>query len=328
MTGLFVLAALLAVQGTQFDTDTTFAVNRGSRLKVQTQGGEIAVTAWDRDQIRIQAEHSSRSYVDVESRGQTIELSAKSRRGMPGLVDYRLTVPTWMALDLGGLYAEISVSGTKAGIKAETLEGDIVVHGGADVVTLSTVNGTVELTGAAGRISVNAISDDIQLTDVEGDIILESVSGDIDVRQTNARSLDVQTVSGDIVFDGRVASSGTYSLSTHSGDVTVAMPEGSNATISVASAGGEVSSSFTARAERVSRRRQTFRLGNGGANVDIETFNGDIDLLRPDELSARSSRDGRDHGNKRPNKPRPRPEREHDEDDDHDRAEPQGELSR
>jgi len=314
MTGLLALAAVAAIQSAQFDTDTTIAVSRGTRLKVHTQGGEIAVTAWDRDQLRIEASHSPRSYVDVESRGSILELATRSRRGLPGIVDYRLTVPSWMALDLGGMYAEISVKGTKAGIKAETLEGDIVVDGGADVVSLSTVNGRVELTGASGRISVNAISDDIEVTNVDGDILLESVSGDIDVRRSNARSLDVQTVSGDIVFEGQIASGGSYTLSTHSGDVTVAIPEGANATLSVASAGGNVSSSFAARADRVGRRRQTFRLGNGGANIDIETFNGDVDLLRPGELSARRS-DRAQKDNKR-NRSKQRPDRDHE--DDHD----------
>jgi hypothetical protein len=308
-----VLLALVSLPQGGPDTDTTVSVATGSRLRLHNQGGDIIIKAWDRNQVRIQAEHSTRSYVDVDVRGQVVEISAKGRRGLASMVDYQLTVPAWMPLDLGGMYAEISVEGIRASVKAQTLEGNITLRGGAESVTLSTVNGRIDVAGTRGRVTLNAVSEDILVSDVQGDLTVESVSGDIDLRGIEAKSVDAQTISGEILFEGRVADGGTYSFLTHSGDVTLGVAENTNATIAVASGSGDVSSSFDIRAERETRRRHTYRLGNGGANVDIETFSGDVNLVRPNEIGTRRSDDNR-QWRQRPQRKNQRPSDDHERD--------------
>ncbi len=288
---MMVLAAsfvvLLALQAPRFDTDTTVAVPQGSRLRLQNQGGDVTVKTWDRGQIRIQATHSKRSSVAVNVRGQVVEIEAQGRRGIATSVDYELTVPTWMALDIGGMYAEVSIDGTKAPVKVQTLEGDITLRGGAETVNLSTVNGRIKVVGARGRIELHAVSEGITVSDVAGgDLVVESVSGDIDLRRVDAKSVDAQTISGEVIYEGRIVDAGSYSFLTHSGDVTLAIAEATNASLTVVTGNGEVSSSFTLKAERAGRRRSTYRMGNGSANVEIETFSGDVELIRSEELKA------------------------------------------
>lgn len=278
-----------------FETDTTFAVAPGSKLRIHDQGGDIVVKAWDKNQVRIQADHSKRSYVEVDVKGQVVEVSGKGRRGMPSLIDYTITVPAWMGLDLGGMYAEISIDGVRGPVKAETLEGNITLRGGGEIVSLETVNGVIDVSGARGRINLHAVSEGITATDIQGELSVESVSGDLDLRGIDAKSVDAQTVSGDIVFSGRIPDGGTYSLLTHSGEITLGLPETANATVSVASANGDVSSTFSIKAERETRRRHTYRLGNGGANIDVETFSGDVEIVRPSEIPARRA-ERSDHG--------------------------------
>jgi hypothetical protein len=281
------LFAALVVQPTRFDTDTTVSVPQGARLRLQNQGGDVVIRAWDRSQMRIQANHSARASVEVDVRGQVVQLNTSGRRGFQSMVDYELTVPTWMAIDVGGMYAEISIDGVRAPIKANTLEGNITVRGGAETVQLTTVNGQIELTGARGRVELNATSGDVTVTDVQGELVIEAVSGDVDLRRIDARSVDVQSISGDLLYEGRIVDAGSYAFYTHSGDVTLAVGEGINATINLASASGEVSSSFSLRTERETRRRHVYRLGSGSATIDVETFNGDLNLIRPSELRAR-----------------------------------------
>ncbi len=293
--------AFQAAQSPRFDTDTTVAVPQGSRLRLQNQGGDVTIKTWDRGQIRIRATHSSRSAVEVDVRGQVVEIEAKGRHGIATAVDYDLTVPTWMALDVGGMYAEVSIDGTKAPVKVETLEGNITLRGGAETVTLSTVNGRIRVAGARGRIELHAVSEGITVTDVAGgELVVESVSGDIDLRHIDAKSVDAQTISGEVIYEGRIVDAGSYSFLTHSGDVTLAISEATNASLSVVTGNGEVSSSFTLKAERTSRRRNTYRMGSGSANVEIETFSGDVELVRSAELkpakAESETEDEEDHG--------------------------------
>jgi DUF4097 and DUF4098 domain-containing protein YvlB len=311
------LFLILAGQGARFDTDTVVSVPAGARLRLQNQGGDIAIKTWDRNQVRIQATHSSRSYVDVEIRGSVVELNARSRHGIQSLVDYQLTVPVSMALEVGGMYAEISIEGTRAPVKAQTLDGNITLRGGAESVNLTTVSGKIDVSGARGRIELHAVSEDIRANDIQGDLTIESVSGSIDLRRIDSKAVDAQTVSGDITYEGRLVDGGTYAFNTHSGEVTLAVPENSNATLRLASASGDVSSSFSLKTEQETRRRHTYRMGDGSATVDVETFSGDLRVIRASELRPRRDDDERDHdGPKIKVKPRSvRPERDRDNDE-------------
>ena len=321
---LLSMLALLAAplpQGTQ--TDTTVSVSQGTRLRVENAGGDIIVHAWDKNQVRIQASHSRRSHIETRLTGAVLSLEARADRGPGNMVDYELTVPAWMPLKLGGMYAMVTVEGSRAPIEVETLEGDITVKGGAELVKLGSVQGKIVVSGSRGRLELNSVSEDVEASDIQGDIVVETVSGDVLLRRIEAKSVEVETVSGELYYDGRIMDGGHYSLLTHSGEIYFSVAEGSNATISTAVGSGEVSASFPLPAsERPSRRRQTYRLGNGSATVELETFSGDINLLRSAELGsrldrlmrAREERDAQREANKRHKRP--------DHDDDHDRSEP------
>lgn len=288
---LSMLALLAAPLPQGFQTDTTIAVSQGTRLRVENQGGDILVKVWDRNQVRVQAAHSRRTHVRARLVGAVLSLEAASDHGPANMVDFELTVPAWMPLKLGGMYAMVSVDGSKAPIEVETLEGDITVKGGAEIVKLGSVQGKIVVSGVRGRLELNSVSEDVEVSDIQGDVLIEAVSGDIIMRRIEAKTVEVESVSGELILDGRIMDGGRYSLLTHSGDISVSVAEGTNATIATAIGSGEVSASFPLPAsERAGRRRQTFRLGSGSATVELETFSGDVRLMRPAELGGRIDR--------------------------------------
>ncbi len=314
------VAALLAVTAqaaaTQTpQTDTTVAVTQGTRLHVKNVGGDIVVRAWDRNQVRIQASHSRRTSVVVERGGAVLSIESRASRGPSNMVDYQLTVPTWMALELGGMYAVVDIDGVRAPITVETLEGDVTVKGGAEQVKVTSVQGRISVQGATGRIEVNSVSEDVEIADVQGDVVVEGVSGDIMLRRVQARTVEIETVSGELVFDGRIVDGGRYSLLTHSGDITLSIAENTNATLNTAIGSGDVRATFALpTTDRPGRRRQSFRFGSGCATIEAETFSGDVRLIRPAELDSRLQQ--REEARRRARaavKPKP----EHDEHDAH-----------
>lgn len=318
MSLLSLLALLAATTPQSFQTDTTLSVAQGTRLKVENQGGDIVIRAWDRNQVRVRASHSRRTHIDVRLSGAVLSLDAEADRGPANMVDYDLTVPAWMALSLEGMYATVDVEGTRAPIEAETLDGDITVKGGAESVKLSTVQGRIFVSGARGRIELNSISEDIEASDLQGEILAQTVSGSIVLRRIDAKVLEVETVSGELLYDGRVVDGGRYSLLTHSGEIFFSIAEGTNATISTAVGSGDVRASFPLPAsERPSRRRQTYRLGSGSATVELETFSGDIQLLRPAEMAAKLDRMTRVRQEREDARTKAKDHRKPDRDDDH-----------
>ena len=67
-------------------TDTTFAVAQGTRLRMNNQGGDIIVRAWDRNQVRVQASHSRRTSVVVTQSGAVLEVNGRSSHGPGNMV--------------------------------------------------------------------------------------------------------------------------------------------------------------------------------------------------------------------------------------------------
>jgi len=266
------------------DSDTTIRVERGARLRVRTFGGDITVTAWDRNELRIRADHSRRTRVVIERSGSVIDVGGRGEMGTPSVIDFELTVPQWMALELGGMNADVRIDGVRAPVRVETLQGDIHLTGGDESVSLTTTNGEIDVRGATGRLDLRAVSGDVRVRDARGDVSAESVSGEVQLVDVDARSVEAQSVSGEVTLIGNLVDGGTYSLYSHSGDINLGIPERSSALIRLTSASGDIWLGLEGQAERAGRRRQTVRLGRGSASVELETFSGSVRVDTPDRL--------------------------------------------
>lgn len=271
-------------------TDTTLTVKQGARLDLDNFGGEIVVNTWNKDAIRIVAEHSTRTYIEIERDGPRLSVHAENRRGVPSEVDFVLTVPTWMGLELSGVYTDVVVNGTKSDVKAETVQGDVTVNGGSGYVQLSSVEGRVKVTGTSGRIELSAVNEGIEVTNVSGELTIEGVNGDVEIRGATATSVEASTVNGEISFEGDLRKDGRYQFSTHNGDISIGIPERSDVEVSVSTYSGDFDTTFPVSYTKSRRGRSfEFKLGAGGAQLEIESFQGQVDLHRPGERPNASS---------------------------------------
>jgi hypothetical protein len=261
-------------------------VQSGARLDVNNFGGDIVVRTWNQNSVRVRASHSSRSRVDVSTSGSTVLVRSTGRRGPPSIVDLEITAPAWMGMALSGTYTDINVDGAGGAVTAESVQGDIAVTGGTGNVSLKSVEGSVTLSKTRGRIEVNSVEGDITITDASGDITVETVDGDIALVRIDATNVEVNTVDGDVTYDGSIKNAGSYRLATHDGDITVVIPPGSNLSGSVSTFDGEFDASFAVDTVRSGRHRFTFTVGRGsnGARLELETFDGNIQLRRPGEV--------------------------------------------
>ena len=124
-------------------TDQTVDVVKGTRLVLNNNAGEVIVRTWDRDQVRVQATHSDREKIDVQTAEMTLRMRARAARGPSSLVDYQITVPRWMPVNLSGTYLETTIEGTAAEVTVETVHGNVKVVGGSGNVVVRSVEGTI-----------------------------------------------------------------------------------------------------------------------------------------------------------------------------------------
>lgn len=277
-------------------TETTFDVRKGERIELQNHNGDVEIQVWKRDRVRILADHGSGVAVRVVKNGPVRRIHAEytSESGSHGLptVDYHITIPIWLSIDVAGVNTDVSVEGSEGEIAVNTINGDVWVRGGSGRIDLTSVNGGVELRGARGRVFVNSINDDVSLEDIIGSVFGEAVNGDIIMRTITADTVRSTTVRGDVFYQGAIGSQGHYWFSTHEGDVMVMVPRSTNATVGFFTYHGELLTSFPVIIPRLETKeakgkRITFQLGNGEAQIDLETFSGDIEIDWLDEINSR-----------------------------------------
>jgi len=291
----FAAAVLVSLAPLQGESDTTFAVPAGASLTVHNFGGAIVIHAWNQNRVKVHAEHGSRGRIEVSLVGSTVTIKAGSRQGAPSVVDFDITVPQDMALTLSGTYTEIQVDGVRGAISAETVDGEVDVRGGSGIITLHSIQGSVTLADATGRIEVNSVNEDVRLSNVSGQIKAETTNGDLTLTGIKSASVEASTINGDVLYEGTITDGGTYVFNSHNGDITVSVPEGANVTMSVATANGDIDASFPLPLTRTDRgHRYTFKLGNGSARLEAESFQGDIELRRPSEIRERMQHKDKD----------------------------------
>ena len=282
-TGIVALLTLASTPQQRPRTDQTVPVARGARLIVNAFAGDIIVRGWDRNAVRVQADHSSRDRIEMKATDSLVTIKPESSMGAPRSIDMEITMPAWMRLDLSGTYIDVTIAGSQGEITVETVRGDVNVKGGSGFVSLQSVEGVVTLEGAKGRINVRSVNEGIQLADISGEIIAETVNGGITLDRIQSNSVDVATVNGDLSYDGSIRDDGQYRLATHNGDITVVVSETANATIAVRTFSGEFVAGFPVNIQDTTHRNKRFSVtvGSGSARMELESFGGTIRLQRP-----------------------------------------------
>jgi DUF4097 and DUF4098 domain-containing protein YvlB len=265
-------------------TDQTVNVQKGMRVELRDCAGEVIVKTWEKDAVRVRAQHSSRTKVEVTPRNQVLQIQQDGRSG----VDFDLTVPAWIGLTLEGTECFMDVEGLAGNFTGTTVEGDVVLRGLGGTATIEAIEGNVTIEGGRGRIQVNTTDGDIAVSKASGELLLTSIDGDIRVNDVTASALEISTVDGDIFFGSALQASSRYRFETHDGDLWLALPENSSATFTIRQFDDGQKIDMTLPLKLVTEtqrgRRRTYTLGGGSAQVDIESFDGSIHLRKAGEL--------------------------------------------
>lgn len=283
------LAELVFSMTAMTTTDQTVQVAKGSKLDVNNFAGDVNVKVWDRDSVRVEVTHSDREAIDIKQDEQILRIRGRSLRGgPPRSLDYTITVPGWMAINVNGTYADVTLEGVGGDVAIETTRGDIKVRGGSGFISLKSVQGDISLEKAKGRVEVRAVNEGMHLVDINGDLSAETTNGSIILDRIDSGNVDLYTVNGNISYDGPIKDRGVYRLTTHNGIIAMPVAERVNATLTLRTYNGSIRSSFQLTSPsgddaQKRNKRMTVTLGNGSAHVELESFGGAISLRRPGE---------------------------------------------
>jgi len=273
----------LALAVAAIAADTTVPATKSQRLEVDVFAGSVTVRTWNRDAVKVEGATGRRDNLEVDSRGGVVSVETSGRYGVAGAADLVVTIPVGMAVEVSGVELDVTIEGCRCAMRVETVRGNVVASGGEGSATLTSVEGSVAVTGVNGKVQVNSVNDGITVRDVTGDVTAETVNGDVTLERIRGSSVEASTVNGDIAFDGEIRKGGSYGFTSHQGDVRVVVPANADATIRVNTFNGSFESDFpvTLQGPTGRSKRLSFTLGAGGAAIDLESFSGDIRLLKP-----------------------------------------------
>jgi DUF4097 and DUF4098 domain-containing protein YvlB len=282
-TVTFSLALPLSLMGQErVRVDTTVRLNLRGTVDLSLMSGKITVRGWEMPDVKVVA--STENGVlrfDATPNRVTLRVEQERNSGTPrGDASYDVSVPRGTRLKLQAASGSVTASGSQGEISATTVSGVIDVSGGRRDVTLESVSGSIRAAQIAGDLEAQNVSGSVRAENVSGRIEAWAVNGAIRLISVRSNDIRAETVGGDIIYAGRVATGGTYDFESHSGTVRLTIPRSSGAQFRLETVSGAVQTDFpseTGPAEGGRKGGRTeFTIGDGQAKVTARTFSGRI----------------------------------------------------
>lgn len=283
------LATLSPFAVAQTKVDRVIAAEPTGTVSITNVAGLIAVTGWDRAEVRATGTLGKGvERLDFTRQGGRVVIKVILKRGnLPkgdGTASLRISLPRASRLEVSAVSGDVTSDGILGMQKINTVSGDLVAELGKGGAELQSVSGDAKLRGGAegAKLRVSTVSGDVILRDGAGDIELQSVSGDINAQLRQMRSGRVRTTSGDLELEAVLPSMATLEAETVSGDVEIVARAPGGVSIDAQSFSGEIRTCFGRQGEPTSKygpgKRLSLQTVEGSANLRIKTLSGDVSV--------------------------------------------------
>lgn len=302
VTGLVVAAMLSAgcevnlnTEGLSARETLTFKVTGQPEVILDTFDGSIELHSWDRPEVEVEIEKRAMEQalldeIKIDSQHKdgtvTVKVTGPTRAQFRGVTVGVHISPTARLRVAVPRNSNIQASSSDGSIRAEAIEGKLV---------LTTADGTVSGSRLGGTIQVRSGDGSIRLDNVTGNLDLETTDGTIGL---DAKPSVLKARTGDgsirINIDTDTAMTDNWELTTSDGSVTVMLPNTFNAELDAETSDGAVRASHPLLADEADRRgegenrdgrrerRRVLRskMGDGGKLLRIRTGDGTIRIER------------------------------------------------
>lgn len=219
-----------------------YALNAGGSVELRNVNGDVRITAWDRNEVKVDAVKSARTKERMDEAQIVVEASGN-----------RVFIKTQ--------YPEHDLTFSDENVNnPASVEYTLMVPRGARLDRIEVVNGSLEITGAAGEVRASCVNGRLTAKDLAGDSTLSSVNSGVDASFTRMPSRLV--------------------LKSVNGTVTLTVPSDVNAEVSAKTVNGAIDNDFGLHVHHGRYVGHDLRgqIGSGGARIDLEDVNGTIAL--------------------------------------------------
>jgi DUF4097 and DUF4098 domain-containing protein YvlB len=282
------LLALPVTVAAQQQIDVREAIEPDAYLRVYMETeGFVRIAGWDRDSIAFAG--TADAALD-EFRFGVGKKRASGKGGLwdegrtGGSANLEVWVPRGATLWVKTTGASVEIVDVTGGVDVYSVTGDVKITGSPKQLYTESMGGEVTISGNSSSVRAKTGSGPITFRGAGEDVTLLTVGGTITVSGPSLRRGHFESVTGDISFDGALEPGSSVGFQTHSGVVDLTLPRDAGADCTVTSIDGEVQVDFPTAGERERNGargpRREFTIGDGGATVTIQTFDGSV-AIRP-----------------------------------------------
>jgi DUF4097 and DUF4098 domain-containing protein YvlB len=279
-------------------------IGRDGRFSLANVDGSIVVTGGSGDEVSIEAVKQARGNqqdlnavdINVDARAGHVDVQTRYRsRNVRIAVSYTVTVPTSTSVELKSISGDVRVTDVQGSVRVESISGNVTTSGTPRLELARSISGDVDLAGSGdeGVLTASSVSGSVRAKGFKArSLEANTVSGDIVLTDLICDRVGVQSISGNVEFSGSFNRNGRYDFNSHSGDVRLGLTDSTGFEFSANTFSGSVRSdlplTFDGTGDRGGRRgRQSFggramraTFGDGSAVLSIRTFSGNIVISR------------------------------------------------
>jgi hypothetical protein len=306
LAGLFFLMGLYAAEATAKETyeekfEKTVSLAKDGKVTLRNITGSIDVKSWNKGEVKIDATKISRAStlekakenaglvkIEVEKDGNTLHIKTKypdggrifRSRSMNVSVKYSLVIPAKASIKVGSVTGSVDLEKIGGAVNVDIVTGAITVKQADKGVDCETVTGKIELQNITGDVFMETVTGKITASQIKGSIKAEVVTGRIELKEVSeANAVDAETVTGSVIYDGKINRDGRYTLNTHSGRIEMTLPSDSGFDLEAKTFSGRIETDFEIKVSgKISKKRISGVVNNGGALVKLSTFSGNVYL--------------------------------------------------
>lgn len=286
-TWAFLLAMPLgATAQQQVDVREALEPDAYVRIYMETEGS-VRIAGWNRDSVAFSGT------TDQGLPEFSFGIANEGRAGKGGIWDQERTggaarieafVPADATVWVKTTGASVSIEDVSGGIDVYSVTGDVMITGTPNQLYAESMGGEITISGSSSSVRAKTGSGPITFRGAGEDVSLVTVGGKIMVSGPRLRRGYFESVTGGILFDGALERGSSVGFQTHSGSIELILPRDAGADCTVTSIRGEVQVDFpTDRTfERDGSRgpEREFTIGDGGADVKIQSFDGPVAIRR------------------------------------------------
>ena len=268
--------------------DTRQAVKSDSYLRIYMETeGAIRISGWAKDTVAFEGTADAglpELEFGVSKEGAAAKGGVWDEARSGGSVDLDVKVPEGATLWVKTTGASVEIDDVAGGVDIYTVTGNVKFSGSPKQLYVESMGGEVSISGTSSSVRAKTGNGPITFRGAGEDVTLVTVGGKITASGPRLRRGHFESVTGDILFDGALEPGSSVGFQTHSGRVELTLPRDAGADCVVTTIEGELQVDFEVpeAQERDGARgpEREFTIGDGGATVKIQTFDGPVAIRR------------------------------------------------